>query len=527
MKFRGSRILFLWVIILSGITLMVLVVALSLSRYLEREIHEAIYLQNGKVSSIQINLWKRSLSIMDLEWSSVPDGLNSPPHDFRCQKVLVKGISVYQLLANKTIRVSEIVLDSGKLRYNNSLKNVHRAVASAYTVFECRTISLKTIETHVMADTLVSFSALLTLRINDAMVTLDSMNGITYSAKNSFGNVRNINFSRHEGMYGGSIKKLFFNTREQKIIIDSVLLIPNFSKYSFAQFLGEQAGRLNISIPKLTLEGVAFDSLVDSTFIASKISIESFDLFSFKDKRIPFLRKENIPLPMASFISLPWKVKIDSILVTNSRITVEEYPARGDERIAITFNTIHASFTGLNNRLGKNEHPYALLKASAQLMGTGKINAVFQFPLDEASPYTAAGEISKFSLVELNPVFIPIANIRIESGYLNSLTFDFRYTEIESKGELDIDYENLRLLGLNKNNAETNNIKTFFINVLIKKKRDQSGANAKAVGVINIERDRRRLVFNVWWKSILDGLHSSLVGQTKRTRQSKRAEGRQ
>ena len=527
MKFRGSRTLFLWVIILSGSMLLVLVGSLSFSRYLELEIHEAIHLQNGKVSSVQINLMKRSLRINNLEWSSVPDSLNSPPHYFRCQTVLVKGISIYQLLAHKTIRVNEIVLDSGKLRYNNSIRNIHQAFTSAFKVLECNTISFKTIETHVMADTLVSFSALLTLRINDAIVTLDSTNDVTYSAENSFGDVRNINFSRHEGMYGGSIKKLFFNTREQKIIIDSVLLIPNFSKYSFAQFLGEQAGRLNISIPKLTLEGVAFDSLADNTFIASKIFIESFDLFSFKDKRIPFLRKENIPLPMESFKSLPWKVKIDSILVTNSRITVEEYPARGDERIAITFNAIHASFTGLNNRLAKDEHRYALLKASALLMGAGKINAAFQFPLDETSPYTAAGQISGFSLVELNPVFIPIANIRIESGYLNALTFDFRYTEIESKGKLDIDYKNLRLLGLNKNNAETNGVKTFFINVLIKKNRDQSGANAKAAGVINIERDRRRLIFNVWWKSILDGLHSSLVGQTKRARQSKRADGKQ
>jgi hypothetical protein len=524
MKFRGSRILFIWVIILSGSVLLVLVGSLSLSRYLEREIHEAINLQNGKVSSIQVKLWKRSLRINNLEWSSVPDSLNSSPHNFRCQTVLVKGISVYQLLANKTIRVNEIVLDSGKLRYNNSIKKIHQAYTSAYKVFECNTISLKTIEMHVMADTLVSFSALLTLRINDATVTLDSMNDVSYSAKNSFGNVRNINFSRHEGMYGGSIKKLFFNTREQKIIIDSVLLIPNFSKYSFAQFLGEQAGRLNISIPKLTLEGVAFDSLADSTFIASKISIESFDLFSFKDKRVPFLRDYTIPLPMEIFTNLSWKVKVDSILVTNSRITIEEYPAKGDERTSITFNDMNASFTGLNNRINENEHPYAQLNVNALLMNAGKIDAVFQFPLDATSPYTAEGNISRFSLAELNPVFIPIANIRIESGQLNSLTFDFKYTDRESKGKLDIDYENLRLLGLNKNNAETNNIKTFFINVLIKKNRDQSGVNAKAVGIINIERDRRRLIFHVWWRSILDGLHSSLVGQTKRTRQDKRDE---
>jgi len=527
MKFRGSRVLYRWVTIVGVGALLIAIIFLSIPPYLERVIHEKIDANHGEASAIHVNLLTRSVHIKNLEWSSIPDTLNSVPHYVRINTLAIKGISLYQLLIHKKIRIHEIVLDSGKVEYNNSIQHIKKVFAPKYKVFECQNISLNTIETQVMADTLVSFSALLDLHVYEAIATFDSTNTIAYSIKNSNGNVQRINFSRHEGMYGGSIKKLSFDTREQKIIIDSVLLIPNFSKYKFAQFLGEQAGRVNISIPKLILEDVAFDSLVDSTFIASKISIQSFDLFSFKDKRIPFLRDYNIPLPMESFINLSWKVRIDSILITNSRITVEEYPAKGNELTAITFNDVNASFTGLNNRLEKNEHPYALLKASGLLMGAGKINAVFQFPLDNASRYTAKGEISRFSLVELNPVFIPIANIRIESGYLNSLTFDFHYTELESKGKLDIDYENLRLLGLNKNNAETNGVKTFFINLLIPKNRDQTKENAKAVGIIDIERDRKRLIFNVWWKSILDGLHSSLVGQTKRARQSKRADGKQ
>jgi hypothetical protein len=58
-------------------------------------------------------------------------------------------------------------------------------------------------------------------------------------------------------------------------------------------------------------------------------------------------------------------------------------------------------------------------------------------------------------------------------------------------------------------------LKTLFISFFVKKNRDQSGKNAKAVGIIDIERDRRRLIFNTWWKSILDGLQSSLLGHGK------------
>jgi len=268
------------------------------------------------------------------------------------------------------------------------------------------------------------------------------------------------------------------------------------------------------------VEGVQFDSLRDSTFIASKILIESFDLFSFKDKRIPFLRNYTIPLPMESFLDFTWKIRIDSIVTTNSRITIEEFPEKGDELTRITFNEVNASLMHLHNRPTKTTSSFAQMEASAVLMGTGKVEASFTFPLDGESLYTAKGNFSKFDLVKPNPVFIPIANIRIESGMLNSLTFDFAYSETESKGKLDIDYEDLRLLGLNKNNPKTHDLKTFFINLVVKNNRDQSGRHAKVVGFIDIERDRKRLIFHVWWRSILDGL-KSILGRSQKNKQKK------
>jgi hypothetical protein len=521
MKVRGNRILYRWVIVLSSIFLLVLVITISLPSYLEREIHSAISTHNGKVSSVEVSLFSRSVQIKNLEWSSPSDSLNSQPHFLKLNTLAVKGISVYRLLVHKIIHVNEILFDSGKVQYNANIHRSSQVLTSKYTL-DCNSINMNNVEVQIMTDTIVSFSALLDLHLTEVVVGFDSTHTVQYSVKKSDGIARKMNFSRHEGMYGGTVKQLSFNTQEQKIIIDSILLIPNFSKYKFAQYLGEQAGRVNISIPQLLLEGVEFDKLIDSTFIASKIVFQSFDLFSFKDKRIPFLRDYNIPLPMESFLNLSWKVKIDSILIKKSRITIEEFPEKGDERTTIIFTDVNASFTGLNNRVTKNEPAYALLHTSGLLMGTGKIQAVLKFPLDSTSSYTAKGEISKFSLVKLNPVFIPIANIRIESGYLNSLTFDFTYTEFQSKGKLDLDYEDLRLLGLNKSNAKTHELKTFLISLVIKKNRDQSGRNAKAGGIIDIERDRKRLIFNVWWKSILDGLRSSILGRKKKNTNKKR-----
>jgi len=71
------------------------------------------------------------------------------------------------------------------------------------------------------------------------------------------------------------------------------------------------------------------------------------------------------------------------------------------------------------------------------------------------------------------------------------------YTEFSSNGHLDIDYSDLRITSLNKNKQTTNDLRTLFVSAVVKNNRDQSGPAAKAEGVISIERNRKKSIFNV------------------------------
>jgi hypothetical protein len=518
MKPRNKRII-LWVVILfTALALMGWIAPRVLTSYLENKIRDRIYSHNGMVEQVRVNLFARSIYLSDLEWSSVPESLNSIPDILWIHSVAVKGISLYQLTFNKTIRIREIVLDSGTVQPNSAIKRISETLESDFRRFKTPSIVLNAIEVNIMTDTIESLTARFDLHLSDVEVRFDTTNALQYSIKHYEGTARGIQLSRHEGMYGGTIKKLSFSTSKGTIAFDSLLLIPNYSKYRFAQVLGEQAGRVNISIPSLTLEGVAFDKIPDSSFIVSRIVIQSPELFSFKDKRLPFLRDFTIPLPMEGFINAKWNIRIDTLQLLDALITIEEYPEEGDERTRIIFSDVNASLTGLNNRAEKKDASYAILKATGLLMGHGKIKAEFQLPLDGKSRYTAQGTVVNFDLVKLNPVFVPIANIRIESGHLNTLSFNFNYTEVVSKGQLALDYEGLKLLVLKKDSPKTSTAKSFILNLFVKKNRNQTALDSKAVGVIDIERDRKRLIFNVWWQSILDGLKSSMAGGEKRAK---------
>src|SRR5258705_10487520 len=167
---------------------------------------------------------------------------------------------------------------------------------------------------------------------------------------------------------------------------------------------------------------------------------------------------------MESFVRLPFAVKVDSILIRDSHILVEELPERGNTTGVITFDNINASLTHLNNRRTESDPTMAQLNITALLLNKGDIKASFQFPLDDSQVYSAAGSVSKMNLATLNPVLSALGNVRVESGYLNTLTFQFNYTDLTSKGSLNIDYADLQLMSLDNHHRAIDGFKTFLMN---------------------------------------------------------------
>lgn len=475
--------------------------------YLESKIEKSLASIHGKASSISVYLFSRSLSIHGLELYPSSDA----PYSSSLKELHVSGVNLYELLVNKKIIVTTVTADSGSFRYDRAIKkNKENTRREDFTFLLIKNISLNNIRVEIRTDTIVDLSTIFHCAAEEMLMNADPFQKPVYSVRSFEVSVEKTNISRHSGMYGGSVGSFYYNSKEEKVIIDSALLIPNYSKFDFAHRKGEQVGRVNISVPRMVIGGIALEEIMDSTFAASGIEINSFEIHSFKDKRVPFLRTYNIPLPMEGFLKLPFTVSADSLVIKDSRILIEEISEKGSESGTITIENVNASCSGFSNRNKKTDPPNAILNATGFLMGSGKISAVFQFPLDGSPTYSLKGSISNLPFKKLNPALENLVRIRIDSGHLNNLAFDFQYTDLRSVGTLEINYENLRLIGLNKKNG-ANEIKTLLLNAFIADDKTRL-SNAKKTGKIDIERDRKRYIFNVWWKSILGGLRSTVLG---------------
>jgi hypothetical protein len=209
------------------------------------------------------------------------------------------------------------------------------------------------------------------------------------------------------------------------------------------------------------VEGLHLQEIFNNTLIIPKLHIESFQLQSFRDKRLPIVQFKDRTLPMESFRKIPFGICIDSITISHSRITVEEFQEKGSACSAIIFDHIEATCTGVNNRIFSMAPVSAVLKANGQLMNSGKIQTIIELPLNALAEYIVRGSISNMNLTTLNPILQNMDSPQVQSGYLHNLNFQFHHNDLSVNGWLDLTYENFNFTE-NSSQMLTNDMPTPF-----------------------------------------------------------------
>jgi hypothetical protein len=510
--FKKNRTLKRTVFVVLVLGLISLLAGGILSYYARKKTEERLATLGITLGSLQINLFTQSLSIEDLDMNFAGDSAQAVPQLAHIKNITLSGISLYDLLVLNEVIINKVTLEDGNIRYNRNVEFIDNPDSSKLILkgITIHDFIIKNLRAEIARDSLLEYSAIVknltfsTIQFSDSLVFNLSTIKIEAEIKNSVIN--------HEGgFYQSTIGSIKINSSEKKLSVDSFLLRPNYPKYRFARKVGKQTDRFNAFIQKIDVDGLDYNALIDSSFVASTIKITSGEVLAFRDKRMPFKETQHKPLPVAALKKLSFNVEVDTIKIKDSKITYEEFPEDGFQSGKIPFENLNATISNVNSRAYYNKSKYAKLEASAKLMGRGLIEASFLLPLEGNQLYNAKGKITNMSLHHLNPVLENLAFVSIEAGKLNSLDFNFDYNDKVSTGTLIINYENLKMKGLKKQKETIENeLKTFLLNTFLKSDKDKSVPTAKRTGEISFERDTKRQVFNFWWKSLFSGIKETL-----------------
>jgi hypothetical protein len=464
-----------------------------------------VYPWDGKIEVHQLNLKVRKDSVLN---DSINQGLNA-----YLPYVTIEGIDLVPFLQDNTLSVHRIHSFETYVTYriNSTLFELDKSYKRK---IEVKNISVDEVNfprvdfyltDEKQPDTVAHMLADIEMRKLFLSKQLDSL-----TWKKGEVDISNFAMNYKKDNYGLSVKKVKLGIADKSVEVDSFLIKPLTNRETFMRIAGKQCSYLEASVPHLKLKSIDWYTYPTATLQVDRVNMQLIaDMY--RDKRLPFLQREERALPSHFLHRIPIRLKIDTLVLSDSFVRYEEMPENGDSTGVVFFDKVHATIHNIHNN--KKLKVDARMHTVAKFMGTGDLDAHFTFPYDTLHSYHVAGTLKNMDLIKINKVLGAVAQVKVASGIMRNFKFHFAYNNTSSEGEVELSYDDVKLLSLRenkKNEQSVSRVKTLLLNTfIIRKNLDEEAKDDTRKGIIGFNRDRRKSVFNFWWKSILSGIRSA------------------
>ena len=314
---------------------------------------------------------------------------------------------------------------------------------------------------------------------------------------------------------------LSFSKSAQSFSVDSFSFHPVKSRDEFIAASEWQTDYMTLKTGKVSVSKFNLDQyLEDSVFRSGNISIDSAYFTSYRDKTPPFKSGVIKSLPAKLIQKIPFKVSVDTILISNGTAVYTELNDKTKETAVIPVTRMSGDIFPIRN-FDLTPADSFRIRLNGYLLDSGWIRLrTRESYLDSLSGFLITLRMQPHSMMYLNNILPALSSVKLHSGYLDTLTMRAVGQEYLSLGEMRMNYHDLKVQFL-KNGKEDKKtflqgLMTFIANSFIIKKE-----NTKRVGVVYFPRIRDRSFINYYIKIVMSGVASS-VGAKKNKRLMRR-----
>jgi hypothetical protein len=483
-----------------------------------------------KYDSIIVNTKKNEVTIYKLLIKRSLDSVQCTTSDFfTAGFIKAEGFKFMPLLLKRKLSFRSITFDSSKMMIHPNFFGDSTKSNNGGTEFSILVEHLKL--PHMKFVYLDSAGCGPTTTITSSANVRDFVLSFSKNQKPYFNitslNTDSVNIELPKEYYALSMKEMRLNFAHGVLDIDTIRILPRLGKIAYGRKMKKEADRIEGIIPYLNMYGLTLYKEDSVAVHVKKMTIQLF-LKVFRDKRLPF-KNPYRPLPAEAIEMIPIGMNIDSLIVNKSYVEYEEFAEEADSSGRIFFDDLYASITNIHNIKGKSNEKIDL-KATCLLFGQGKLKVHADVPLDKTKRARVKGTLQDFDFDKMNSILEPQARIRVESGRLHNMNFEFGYNNEYSSGILQMRYNNLKMTSFRTDekidkkikkrkrrkdaeeateDVEKAPVKTFVLNAFILKSNPDKQAIEERSGEISFHRDKRRSMFNYWAKSMLSGLKSA------------------
>lgn len=460
-----------------------------------------------RFSNLSINTKREKLELDSLHVTSLANNQN----EISISSLQLGGFDVMRLLNEKIMNAKRLKIEKAKVILFNNEKSKDPVMPIPLKKIDIDKLQLK--------DLSISYRD----KMHECRFDVDSWsNGLQVDSSHDiehvkFGSIDGIitNLVYSEDNYHNvEIKKIRVNSSKELVQVNDIDIAPRIGKYEFGEKLGRQADWIRAHISQADIVRPDFDKLFRQKLFADKIRIGESNAYIFRDRRLP-RPQENIPLPVDIIKTLPVDIRVKSCELATSDVVYEEYPKSGYGKTGILrIEKINLRCSPLINHPMPSDPAYMTMNIEGSIMGSGATHGVVMMPLQKNKPYYVKGAIERLELTKLNSSSENLGKIRIKSGFLDFLSFDFTMGEQRSTGKIVGAYHHLVIQQLKKHTSKKNvaDFASFALrHAIIPLNKDASLSERKRTGKVDYQRDPTRMVSYYFLQSLLMGVKKSFT----------------
>ena len=324
-----------------------------------------------------------------------------------------------------------------------------------------------------------------------------------------------ISINSKDGLYNFSFKEASINSFQKQLKIGSVSIKPFLGKTAFAEKAHFQKDRYDVDLTGIILKNIDMKNLIDKKIVASDLTISNTSAKIYRDLKKPLSGKSkvgNYPSQMLKKLKIP--VNISNAVLSDAFIEYTEHEKVSDSSGIVGFYGSTLNITNItNDSLAIKKNNIMTISFDTKLFNAIPIKGAFKFFLNGAGGnFETNGHVSSFDALLLNKVSVPMALIRLNSGTINSVDFNFKGNDLKAGGDFVMKYEDLKVDVLKRDDdskkIEKKGLTSFLANTIVKNSNPDNGNLRKETP--HYDRNIQKSFFNLVWKTIFTGMKKTV-----------------
>lgn len=503
---------------------LVVVIALyvSLSIYITHKIEDGL---GNLPLHIQLDYKQIEIDLLSAsaELDSVSLQLNSPDLSTKLlsatlKTIKIEGVSYRDLIYNRKLSINDLKMNSPKVvQYNSKLKKIKPDSLNKSDESK-KPVKIYLEQLSLTNGSFKKYDSLHNIKTSAKSLNI-FFNKINYNAKD---NKKSIPFNFKSFRIEG--ESLMAQTSEFEIlnvenfkITDKLFQLNNgtfqtkYSRRELNNHISKERDHFLIAFSAINARKYVLKGL-DSNAISLKIPeirLEKVDATIYRNK----LKADDLThkkLYSEQLRHLKHQLAIDSILISDSKITYAEKVKVGAQPGEIYFKNLNATIANLGNNYPKEKA--IEIKVNTTFMKSTQLKVDWSFNVnDKNDRFLFKAGFGALPAEDLNPFVTPNLSIGLE-GVLEETYFTIGGDKWRSAIDFKTRYENFKVDLLDRETKKEKKFLSSILNLFIAKDSKENTDNFRYARVTEVERDPTKSIFNFIWLNARSGLLKSMAG---------------